>query len=52
MRQGHFSGPRHAAAADNGDIRGGVMRRPERPLGDNAVGIFKQAGDGMDLGGL
>ena len=28
------------------------MRGPERTLGDNTVGIFKQAGNGMDLGGL
>ena len=48
MREADLARPRLLAAADERDVRDRVMRRAERPLGDQAVPGGEQAGDRVD----
>lgn len=41
---------RHAAAADQGDVRNGVMRVAERPVSDQAGSRWQQAFDAVNAG--
>ena len=48
VRQAQFAGPRIRAAADERDVRAGVMRRAKRPRANQAAARRQQAGDRVD----
>ena len=48
MREADFPGPRMRSAADQRDVRYGVMRRAERPLGQAAASRAEQARHRVD----
>ena len=48
VRERDLAGPRDRAAADERDVRDGVMRRAKRPLAEQAHAGRQRAGDRMD----
>jgi hypothetical protein len=50
VREADFAGPRARAAADEGHVRGGVMRGAERAVHQQAAAGFRHASDGVDRG--
>ena len=52
VREGNFTGTRNDAAANEARVGDCVMWRAEGPLGHEALRCIKDAGDGVNLGGL